>query len=142
MVSKRYISSRSDFVVQVESCNCVMFNLKRSLIMVKATVTYFLMIVIAANFLCLFQATYIVSQNTLLEYLMTYSGVFEAIVDVLGRGGGVGGIGSGSVGTTAAARLTHGHDAVLLLTCLVQYRKYEVNRRTRWLLCRRRNQPC
>ena len=50
-----------------------------------------------------------VSKNALLDYLMTNS-VFESLVHLLSR---------------AESRALHGHSAVLLITVLVQYRKYE-----------------
>ena len=50
-----------------------------------------------------------VSRNTLVEFLMINS-VFESLVHLLSHG---------------ESRSTHGHSCVLILTLLVQYRKYE-----------------
>ena len=52
-----------------------------------------------------------VSRNTLMEYLMMNS-IFESLVHLL---------------SNSDSRVRHGQSAILVLTLLVQYRKYESN---------------
>lgn len=73
------------------------------------------------------QAKENVSQNMMLEYVMINS-VFESVVQVSNESAANNcyfNVRLQILGNPES-RSSHGHDAILLLTLLVQYRKYEV----------------
>ncbi len=60
--------------------------------------------------LCLISITENVNENVIMEHLMASGGLFDALVFVMSE---------------RKSRLVHGRNALLILTLLIQYRKYE-----------------